>query len=231
MIVHFSPFLQVLNSRENLTIDADPGAGPRDPSTPSFLRVLQRHKSRDENPMTRSLSMFDEKEELEELEQDKKKWRHSYHHTGQYIWDYQSDIGSTITPPTRRRFVDHWMTLDDSGENSRDHSGAQSPSFEHVRSYLRQSMDSSAESDIPHNSSLADLYIDDDLSGLENSDTQQLRLQEQSDTSSLNSGEQTFGSNSNHDMHFSPTRTSKSDSTDGRDQTDGGSSKTEGRTF
>ena len=182
---------RILSSRENLHMAVDPSSARSDAALANVLRVLVRHRSRDEagSGMTRSLSACDEGDEslaasAESDEfSDPRQWRYSYHHSGQYVWDYQSDIDSTKTPPTRRRFVDHWGTLDESGESpqhqnrsrsqshSRDHSRTQSPSFEHILSHLRQSLDSSIESDVPQTSSLADLYIDDDLSGLVSGDT------------------------------------------------------------
>ena len=200
-IADMNTAMAVLSSQENLTNTEDSGVksdSSREGSFQSILRVLSRHRRGEDSVMSRSLSFCDEEEE--EPGMDRPTWRHSYSHTGQYVWDYHSDLGTTNS--SRHRGVDHWGTLDESSETSRETSVSQSPTFGDIRSHLRQSLESSTSMDIAPNSSIADLYIDDDLTSLTEGQDRQLPLQLASGTS-FSSG-----------MKVSPTRGPKGSRTD-----------------
>ncbi len=174
------------------------------------LRVLKRHKSRDENSFCRSHSASDEwdselddskKEDSQQddskadssISSDKKQWRKSYHHSGEFMWDYGSDLAAVESQGIvleKDQFVSHRPMLGrlETVEDTEDQATNQvpSPTFEHVRAYLR-SLDSTVSLDLTNmtsassrQESVADIYIDDEFSGLNQSPKASLDSKESS---------------------------------------------------
>jgi hypothetical protein len=167
--------VQVLSSRETLEQlfmltpnpmkDLDMGAPP--------LRI-RRHK----RPLTRERHHSGESRScsvsVDGDGADPANWRRSYHHTGEYIWDYQSDLAAEDS----RNFVAQRPLVGESAAEIGDRIDYDSPTFDHVRKYIESCCNANITPDVtpvienrsaPKSrtfNSITDMYIDDSLSEL-----------------------------------------------------------------
>ena len=154
-----------LNSREDIARDCYTlGCGEFDDK----LRVTPRRRThRSGSYRSRSSSLDCTSDEVNPEN------RRSYHYQGEYMWDYQSDLAHNDNQfVARRPFVGDSVF---SSEYESEHSRSQSPKLEHIKKYLEDSarspMNCSGVERSQTINSIADLYIDDDYSGLASPDS------------------------------------------------------------
>ena len=169
--------VQVLSSRETLEDlfmltpnplkDMDMGGAPLRIRHNRRSATRQRHHSGE----SRSCSVS-----IDGDGTDPALWRRSYHHTGEYMWDYQSDLAAEDSS----NFIAQRPQAISSAADVGDTIDYDSPTFDHVRKYIESCCNANILSDVTPTenksrgsapksrtfNSITDMYIDDSLSEL-----------------------------------------------------------------
>ncbi|KAK2142840.1 hypothetical protein LSH36_908g01069 [Paralvinella palmiformis] len=164
--------VQVLSSRENLEqiLMLTPNPLKEEDFEPPLEVKRRKHvRTRERNNSgSRSCDTSIDGDEKGHLP-----WRRSFHHVGEYIWDYQSDLAAEES----LNFIAQRPLIQDSAGDRGDRIDYDSPTFDHVRKYIESCCNANiTPKDIDTKmyrqqvqksqtfNSTGDMYIDDSLS-------------------------------------------------------------------
>ncbi len=181
-ISEISEKIHKMCARENLTIPSAVAVGPefgispgpKSPEVQKAFNVINRHRHNSSSNSHQDESTASDKDSSDSGSKPSR----TFNSPGEFMWDRRSDLfAAQMDLPEKKKFLNHWTTLDDRSESSSSPSHTTASSNSSPLHGIRKappshSASSNSFSDLTPDSSrhgsvsVNDLYIDDGLSDL-----------------------------------------------------------------